>query len=97
MTGDFPKNEVDHRDGNVTNNKWLNLRDVDHVLNQRNKKKHRNNTSGYNGIIQDRRWYRAHIGGMYLGTRATPEEAYALIQEYIKAHPELEYTERHGK
>lgn len=40
-TGAWPKDEIDHRDGNRANNRWDNLRDVPHCINQLNQKHHR--------------------------------------------------------
>lgn len=39
MTGSFPKNIVDHVDGDGANNKWKNLRDVSRTINQQNIKR----------------------------------------------------------
>lgn len=48
------KGEVcDHIDGNVLNNRRSNLRLATHQQNMRNKKRSRNNTTGYKGV----RWY----------------------------------------
>ncbi|WP_215268861.1 HNH endonuclease [Escherichia coli] len=43
--------EIDHIDHNTRNDSINNLRLVSHVENLRNKSKHKNNTSGYTGII----------------------------------------------
>lgn len=64
MTGAWPVGEVDHKDTDRLNNSWDNLRDVDPVINRRNKSIHRNNTSGIVGVSwnkSDNRW-RAYIG-----------------------------------
>lgn len=50
MNGNFPVNEVDHIDGNSLNNKWNNLRDVDHKTNSKNKKIRKTNVSGTQGV-----------------------------------------------
>lgn len=36
MAGEWPKNEIDHIDGNKANNRFANLRDVDRKTNQQN-------------------------------------------------------------
>lgn len=52
MTGSFPKNEVDHIDGNGLNNKWENLREVNKSDNQRNRKLNKNNSTGCPGVYR---------------------------------------------
>ena len=49
---DVNSHEVDHIDGNRSNNKISNLRCVTPSDNQKNKKKHKNNTSGTLGVTQ---------------------------------------------
>lgn len=49
VTGEWP-DIVDHIDGNITNNKWKNLRQVNNQENQRNTKIHSHNTSGHMGV-----------------------------------------------
>lgn len=53
MTGEWPKNLIDHKDRNPKNNKWENLREADKAQNGHNAKKKINNTSGVTGV-----WYR---------------------------------------
>lgn len=38
-TGEWPKGEIDHKDRNPLNNRWDNLRDVDHTRNMDNRDK----------------------------------------------------------
>ena len=52
MTGEWPKNLIDHKDRDPTNNKWSNLRESDRAQNGHNANKKRNNTTGITGI-----WY----------------------------------------
>lgn len=59
MTGQWPSNTVDHRDGVRSNNRWLNLRDVDNATNIENRKRpNKNNRCGVLGCYQDKggRW-----------------------------------------
>lgn len=49
VTGEWPI-EVDHRDGDGSNNAWTNLRLATHAQNMSNTKKPRHNTSGFKGV-----------------------------------------------
>lgn len=56
MTGLDTDLQVDHINGDGTDNRWVNLRLVTHQDNGKNQKKHSNNTSGISGINFDRYW-----------------------------------------
>lgn len=63
VTGVWPYSEVDHINGDGLNNRWDNLREVQHSGNLRNTKRQSNNTSGVTGVFWDsgcRKW-RAQI------------------------------------
>lgn len=49
MTGEEP-DQVDHENGNGTDNRWFNLRDVDNAENGKNQRLSSNNTSGISGV-----------------------------------------------
>lgn len=92
--------EIDHKDGDVTNNHSSNLRIVTKRVNACNRKKRADNTSGITGI----RWsdYHKHyvirrtVNGERLSTsRKTLEEAIQVLKEFTKRDPH--YTTRHGK
>jgi len=51
MTGDWPKNHMDHIDHCRANNKWPNLREVTHQVNHKNRSMSKNNTSGVIGVV----------------------------------------------
>lgn len=55
MSGEWPVTDVDHRDGDRGNNRWLNLRQATESQNMANSKIKKNNTSGYKGVFFDRR------------------------------------------
>lgn len=58
MTGEIPK-LVDHKNRNITDNRWCNLRPVTDSQNQMNQKIMSNNTSGYRGVVWNkntRKW-----------------------------------------
>ena len=98
---DLPDNlELDHIDGNRTNNKLSNLRLVNRRINSRNRKKRSDNTSGYTGIS----WNKSHqafairktIGTKRLATyRKTLEEAIEALKYFESL--DSTYTKRHGK
>lgn len=73
--------EVDHVNGDKLDNRRGNLRVCTHEQNMANRRKHRNNTSGYTGVVwlKDQRCWRAEIkvGGRkrYLGRFDNAEDA----------------------
>jgi hypothetical protein len=63
VNGSFPENEVDHIDGDKSNNKFTNLRDVSKSDNMKNASLPSTNTSGTIGVgfhVPANKW-RAHI------------------------------------
>src|SRR5262245_27019255 len=50
MTGDWPSQKVDHRNGNRADDSWSNLRAADDQQNAMNQKTPKNNTSGCKGV-----------------------------------------------
>jgi hypothetical protein len=79
--GTFPEHEIDHRDGNPTNNKLSNLRQATRIQNIANAKVKHNSSTSLKGILPYKGKWRAFIrnGGpkIYLGTFSTPEDAHA--------------------
>jgi hypothetical protein len=89
MTGSWPKNHIDHIDGNKSNNIFLNLRDVTNAENHQNIfKANLNNKTKLLGVMKQGKSesYQARIRHNYktycLGTYSTPEEAHLA---YVKA------------
>ena len=63
MTGKWPKNEIDHINGIRDDNRWCNLREVNHQENHKNRRQPSNNTTGHTGICWNKalnKW-KAHI------------------------------------
>ena len=59
MTGSWPKNLIDHIDGDGMNNSWTNLRDVTNSQNMRNTKIYSDNSTGHPGVYfckQTKKW-----------------------------------------
>lgn len=80
MTGRCPQ-EVDHINGDPSDNRWCNLRAATHSQNLKNMKLHKTNTSGFKGVSwcsYGKSW-RASIKvngkNLRLGRFKTPEEA----------------------
>lgn len=98
MTGEFPPEgyEVDHIDGNTTNNTWSNLRLATHSQNMHNSKLRANNSSGYKGVTWHKhanKWIaQIQVNGnqIYLGSFNSAEEANsAVMQARVKLHQEF--------
>lgn len=53
MTGAWPEHEVDHRDLDPSNNRWLNLRQATRSQNKGNSGLSKANTSGFKGVSFD--------------------------------------------
>lgn len=64
MTGEWPKEQIDHIDKNSLNNAFANLREANSSENTRNHGKRAHNTSGWKGVSWHKsvgKWH-AHIG-----------------------------------
>ncbi len=76
---------VDHINGDGTDNRRANLRAATHAQNMRNRKKHKNNTSGFKGVSPMRGKWRAQIRfegrKHHLGIFDSPEEAAEAYDE----------------
>lgn len=95
MVGEWPALDVDHKDIDPSNDRWDNLRLADQNQNMQNRKKHRDNHSGFKGVSFNRalqKWH-AQIGydgtQHHLGYFVTAEEAHVA---YSKAS-----RSRHGQ
>lgn len=97
--GSWPNGQVDHINGNRSDNHLSNLRDVMQSENQRNAMKRSDNTSGVCGVVWHKRvkkWQaqmRAKNKNIHLGYFTTIEEAATARAAASKEHG---YTERHG-
>lgn len=93
MTGEWPTNDIDHIDGDRTNNRWSNLRHVSRSVNLQNirQAKSHNRSTGLLGAYQcgARFTSRIQILGKdkYLGVFATAQEAHlAYLREKRQSH-----------
>lgn len=99
MTGDWPSEDIDHRDTDRSNNRWNNLREASRAQNLRNARAHRDGTSGFKGVCwskQKSKWL-AKICVNYkqinLGLFDTPENAHAAyVSASKKFHGEFGRT-----
>lgn len=93
MTGEFPKYEVDHINGDPTDNRWGNLRDVRGITNIQNQRRARvNNKLGIQGVSLRKGRFRAQIKNMgkshEIGVFDTPEQAHlAYLEAKRRLHP----------
>lgn len=84
--GEWPKLEIDHINGDPSDNRIANLRDVPPVINRQNQRRaQRRNHLGVLGVGRFRGGYRARIDHRHLGTFETIEAAQAA---YVKAKRE---------
>lgn len=97
--GEWPHGEVDHINGDRSDNRIANLRDVERSENARNLKEDRRNTSGHRGVAKTPNGtWKAYIsdGGRvrHLGTFATFDEAACTRRN---AEQSLGYHPNHGR
>lgn len=92
MTGEWPKDQIDHINGDRSDNRWSNLREADKALNMQNQRrapKH-NRSTGLLGASKSRYGYRSQIWisdqHYHLGYYKTAEEAH---QAYLVAKRKL--------
>lgn len=102
--GTWPTGEIDHIDGDTSNNRIANLRHVDRVGNTRNSGFRSNNTSGVCGVswvkrsgkwlAHIRRGRNERISELFPGTSDGLKRAAAWREEKMR---EFGYHENHGK
>jgi HNH endonuclease/AP2 domain len=92
MTGRWGPPNIDHLDGDPSNNRWSNLRRATRSQNNANRRRPRNNTSGFKGVhlCQSSGKWRALIGKnghiIHLGRFPTPQAAH---EAYVAAARKL--------
>lgn len=95
VTGTWPSDQIDHINGDRADNRWENLREVSHALNQRNMKISRSNTTGFCGVRLVRSGkYEVTIGAggknRFIGTFESLKEAVAArrgLEQQLGYHP----------
>lgn len=94
--------EIDHINGNKTDNRITNLRAATTAQNQYNRGPAKNNSTGFKGVspIKNGRFaaqIKANKKWMYLGAFKTPEEASAAYNEAArKYHGQFAFNASHG-
>ncbi len=97
--GEWPK-FIDHINGDISDNRLLNLRNVSQLQNSHNSSRPSTNTTGYVGVakVSKGNGYRAQImcngESIHLGRFATIEEA---VDARIQAQIRLGFHENHGR
>lgn len=86
MRGHWPRNQVDHKDRNGLNNRWLNLRECTNSQNAANRGSQKNNKLGIKGVHKSKsEKYHAQIKvngkRIHLGTFDTAEAATHAYQK----------------
>ena len=95
-------NIIDHINGDKLDNRLVNLRDVDRGINARNRSKQANNTSGFTGVVWNKKnnnWSactKIKQKQIYIGTYSTPQKAKQARDEFIKEFYPDHFTDRHG-
>jgi hypothetical protein len=99
VTGDEP-DTVDHVNGDASDNRWQNLRNVSQRVNSCNCKLSKNNTSGVNGVSWDERrqnWcvsVNVNYRKLHVGAFDTLEAATAARKQAEREHG---FHENHGR
>lgn len=92
ITGEWPSFDLDHEDGDGTNNKPGNLRPCTKAQNKANSRTYKNNKTGYKSVVYEKdtnRWYatiQCNGKRKKLPRCKTPEAAY---RHYVLAAKEL--------
>lgn len=98
-TGRWPEGQIDHLDGNRSNNRIENLREVSGSDNSRNARMRFDNTSGVSGVgwhKPSKKWFaRVYVNRnqKWLGYFDDKDKAERVVKEFRAAHG---FTERHG-
>lgn len=96
VNGEWPNGQIDHLNGNRSDNRLKNLRQVDQSENNKNSKKRSNNKSGVTGVCFDkeRQKWMVTICGKFGGRFQNFEDA---VAHRLILQNSDNFTERHGK
>lgn len=100
VNGTLPE-QIDHIDGNRTNNRIENLRPSNNYLNSKNRRKRNDNSSGFTGVnyhIGHKMWVaRINVNGKRITIGEFKEKEDAISARILYISKLSEYSERHGK
>ena len=97
--GRLPEADIDHINGNPSDNRIANLRDVPRTINSRNQKRRSDSPSGVTGVRKrrDRPSWRGLVvvdgRTLYVGSFSDKAQAEAAVREFRSKHG---FTDRHG-
>ncbi len=94
--GEWPTHQIDHINGDRSDNRMINLRDVAASDNRKNQRLRSDNSSGTFGVDWDknRQKWSARIGHKYLGRFESKDDA---IAARARAEVEFGYHPNHGR
>lgn len=88
--GTLPKNNIDHINGDKSDNRIFNLRDVTQRLNNQNFAIHRGGRLPGTCFIKDKNKWRARVDikeqKIHIGYYGTEKEAHEAYMEYLRVH-----------
>jgi hypothetical protein len=89
--GKWPNGQIDHINGDRSDNRISNLRDVSHSVNQQNvHRPRRDNASGFLGVTRQKNLWTSQVTvsgkTLHLGLFKTPEEAASAYLEAKRKH-----------
>ncbi len=98
MNGHMPENQIDHIDGNGSNNTWKNLSPVTNQENARNRRLQSNNTSGVTGVrLRRGKWMaRIKVDGIDISLK-TSEDKFEAICARKSAEVKYKFHPNHGE
>lgn len=100
MTGDWPKNQIDHINHDFHDNRWCNLRDVTISENQRNAKLRVDNSSGIPGVSWNKNHKRWNSSIKIKGERVHLGSFFGLFEACCarkSAEIKYDFHENHGR
>ena len=97
--GEFPDGEIDHINGNPSDNWICNLRVVTHHENGRNVKRHKRNKSGVSGVCWDKRdsCWKAYINAPARTSLGYYKDFFSAVCARKSAENRYDYHENHGR